>query len=170
MTQRSGQQRGDAAAPQISVEPGRRGERVITVPDGKGAETRIVINDEGVSINGEAVGGSAARAIAEVSGGPVLAPARARKEIPNGVIPIVAIGCSMVVAVTLGSPLVRSLTRWLDRRTDQSRTPNDVAQRLAAIEQAVELVAVEVERISEGQRFTAKLLVERSAQDMERVR
>ncbi|BAH37693.1 MAG TPA: hypothetical protein DGD08_16100 [Gemmatimonas aurantiaca] len=170
MTQGSGQQRGDAAAPQISEQPGAGGERVITVPDGKGNVNRIVINDQGISINGEEVGGAAARAITEASRRPEFAPARARKDVPNGAIAVIAIGCSMVVAITLGSPLVRSFARWLDRRGDQSRTPNDVAQRLAAIEQAVELVAVEVERISEGQRFTAKLLAERSAQDMERVR
>ncbi|HEY0929321.1 MAG TPA: hypothetical protein VGE27_05335 [Gemmatimonas sp.] len=170
MTQGSGQRRGDATAGEFTVQPGSGSERVVTVPDGKGGETRIVISDRGVSINGEAVAGADARPIAEVAPAPVFAPGRARKDIPNGVIAIVAIGCSMIVAVSLGSPLVRSFTRWLDRRTDQSRTPSDVAQRLAAIEQAVELVAVEVERISEGQRFTAKLLAERAPQDMERVR
>jgi hypothetical protein len=34
--------------------------------------------------------------------------------------------------------------------------------RLARIEQAVEAIALEVERISEGQRFTTKLLSEQS--------
>ncbi len=37
----------------------------------------------------------------------------------------------------------------------------DVAQRLAQIEQSVEGTAVEIERLAEGQRFTAKLLAER---------
>jgi hypothetical protein len=36
-----------------------------------------------------------------------------------------------------------------------------IEERLFNIEQAVEAVAVEVERISEGQRFTTKLLSER---------
>jgi hypothetical protein len=35
-------------------------------------------------------------------------------------------------------------------------------QRLARVEQAVEAIAVEVERISEGQRFVTKLLSERA--------
>lgn len=35
-------------------------------------------------------------------------------------------------------------------------------ERLARIEQAVDAIAVEVERISEGQRFTTKLLSERA--------
>ena len=37
----------------------------------------------------------------------------------------------------------------------------DVALRLERIEQAIDAIAVEVERISEGQRFTTKLLAER---------
>jgi hypothetical protein len=43
----------------------------------------------------------------------------------------------------------------------QSTTPLAEA-RLARIEQAVEAIALEVERISEGQRFTTKLLSEQS--------
>ena len=37
------------------------------------------------------------------------------------------------------------------------------AERLARIEAAVESIAIEVERISEAQRFTTKLLSERTA-------
>jgi hypothetical protein len=38
-----------------------------------------------------------------------------------------------------------------------------VGRRLAAIEQAVDAVAIEVERMSEANRFTTKLLTERVA-------
>ena len=41
---------------------------------------------------------------------------------------------------------------------------DEMALRLARIEQAVDATAVEVERISEGQRFTTKLLVEKGHQ------
>ena len=40
-------------------------------------------------------------------------------------------------------------------------TIDEMAQRLARIEQAVDATAVEVERISEAQRFTTKLLVDK---------
>ena len=40
----------------------------------------------------------------------------------------------------------------------------DISQRLARIEQAVDATAVEIERISEAQRFTTKLLVEKGHQ------
>ena len=39
----------------------------------------------------------------------------------------------------------------------------DTALRLERIEQAIEAMAVEVERISEGQRFVTKLLAERNS-------
>jgi hypothetical protein len=53
---------------------------------------------------------------------------------------------------------VRALVRRWEREPLQPAVPSDVAARLARIEQAVEAVAIEVERISEGQRFTTKLL------------
>jgi hypothetical protein len=40
-----------------------------------------------------------------------------------------------------------------------------VEERLARIENAVEAIAVEVERVSESQRFTTKLLAERAADE-----
>jgi len=40
----------------------------------------------------------------------------------------------------------------------------EIAQRLGRMEQALDATAVEVERISEAQRFTTKLLVERGHQ------
>jgi FtsZ-binding cell division protein ZapB len=38
----------------------------------------------------------------------------------------------------------------------------ELIERLAKIEQAIDTIAVETERISEGQRFTTKLLSEKS--------
>lgn len=49
-----------------------------------------------------------------------------------------------------------------------SALPNDVAQRLARMEAGIESVAVEVERISEGQRFTTRLLSERAPVEVPR--
>jgi hypothetical protein len=43
----------------------------------------------------------------------------------------------------------------------------EIAQRLSRLEQAVDATAVEVERISEAQRFTTKLLVEKGKSGQE---
>lgn len=59
-------------------------------------------------------------------------------------------------------PLMRALGRILERRAaPPQRLAPGVEAQLQRIEQAVETMAVEVERISEGQRFTAKLLADR---------
>ena len=42
----------------------------------------------------------------------------------------------------------------------------EIAQRLARLEQAVDTTAIEIERISEGQRFTTKVLAERASQPL----
>jgi hypothetical protein len=53
------------------------------------------------------------------------------------------------------------------RRQDAAASKGLVVDedRLARLEQAVEAIALEVERISEGQRFTTKLLAERGSAD-----
>lgn len=68
---------------------------------------------------------------------------------------------STVIIVALGVPIVRSMNRR--KELEASRLPADPEQgrRLERIEQAVEAMAVEIERISEGQRFVTKLLAER---------
>jgi hypothetical protein len=73
-------------------------------------------------------------------------------------IPVVA----LVVggAVLIFAPLTRALARQVDRKPPQ--LPGTVSARLERIEQSLEAIALEVERISEGQRFTTKLLAERS--------
>ena len=44
------------------------------------------------------------------------------------------------------------------RATQQPQLPSNLEERLERIEQAVDSLSIEVERISEGQRFTTKLL------------
>jgi hypothetical protein len=71
-------------------------------------------------------------------------------------------GMLMVIALAIGIPLVRALAKRWEREPMASRIPPEVGSRLERIEHAVEAIAVEVERISEGQRFTTRLLSERS--------
>jgi len=58
----------------------------------------------------------------------------------------------------------------MDADSRNPRIPDEVASRLERMEQAIEAVAIEVERISEGQRFTTKLLSEgRSASEARQI-
>jgi hypothetical protein len=68
----------------------------------------------------------------------------------------------VLAAVVIFYPLMRAFARRLEgggRRAEAFDTGS--AERLARIEQAVDAMAIEIERISEGQRFTTKLLAAR---------
>jgi len=75
-------------------------------------------------------------------------------------IPIVSVIC--VAAMIIGVPIARAYSRRIERGPLEPSVPPEVSARLARMEQAIDSIAVEVERISEGQRFTTKLLSERA--------
>ncbi|MDB4876900.1 MAG: hypothetical protein JWM41_3346 [Gemmatimonadetes bacterium] len=73
---------------------------------------------------------------------------------------IVGTGCLTGIIIT-----------WLKRRGRAELTSSqlmnrldDISERLARLDGSVDTMAVEVERISEAQRFTARVLAERAAQ------
>lgn len=76
------------------------------------------------------------------------------------------------LASIIGSTIVLSyaIRAWSlrGRAKGPAELPRQVDQRLERIEQAVDAIAIEVERISEGQRFTTKLLADRSEQSESR--
>jgi hypothetical protein len=76
-------------------------------------------------------------------------------EIVKTVVPALAL-------VALGVPLIGVLARRFERVGASPKSLSGIEDRLARIEVAVDAIAVEVERISEGQRFTAKLLAGRA--------
>lgn len=71
---------------------------------------------------------------------------------------------AVMAAVVIFYPLMRAFARRLERGGRRGAGEVDVAsaERLARIEQAVDAMAIEIERISEGQRFTTKLLAARA--------
>ncbi|HMJ17172.1 MAG TPA: hypothetical protein VK478_02195 [Gemmatimonadaceae bacterium] len=83
---------------------------------------------------------------------------------PEIVVPLGAFLCAIVLAI--GVPLARAFSRRMDAESRNPRLPTEVTERLERMEHALDSVALEVERISEGQRFTTKLLSEgKGAQD-----
>jgi len=79
--------------------------------------------------------------------------------IPGELIPIVLF--IMMGVTAIGWPIARALARKMDREAVQPKIPLELQGRLERMEQAIDSIAVEVERISEGQRFTTKLLSDR---------
>lgn len=80
----------------------------------------------------------------------------------NGDILVPIFGMLTGTAMVLGLPLVIVYARrlWL-RDTKAPPRSSESERRLERMEQAIDAIALEVERISEGQRFVTNLLAER---------
>ncbi len=74
------------------------------------------------------------------------------------------------LAALIGFPIARAFAPRISAAKDVSPLasgPSDVTARLDRIEHMIESTQIEVERISEGQRFTTKLLAERATVEIE---
>ena len=144
----------------VKVERSGDGTRIITLPGANGEPMRIVVGPNGAVISNSQ---------AATPGVPVIVPPPRRKQLPEGLVDMMMVIFGFVAVTSIGTPLAKAFAKRWERRGEREQQVQ-LAQRLEAIEQAIETVAVEVERISEGQRFTSKLLAERAPVDMERVR
>lgn len=136
------------------------GSRVITMPGPDGKPMRIEVGTDGEVISGGRV---------LSTGMPMAPPEPRRKQLPEGLVDMMMVIFGFVAVTSIGTPLAKAFAKRWERKGEREQQLH-LAQRLEAIEQAIETVAVEVERISEGQRFTSKLLAERAPSEMERVR
>ena len=82
-------------------------------------------------------------------------------QIPEGAVIISVAFFAMCAFIAVGFPLARAWARRLDRRgVAPTGADSESRDRLERIEQAVDAIAAEVERISEGQRFTTKVIAD----------
>ena len=61
--------------------------------------------------------------------------------------------------------LVRAIAHKIENNSKQPKIPPASSERMERMERAIDTIAVEVERISESQRFLTKLLAEREGAD-----
>lgn len=81
---------------------------------------------------------------------------------PSGLwVPIVLF--VMIGLTSIGVPIARAFARRIERGGTTPPVPPDLSAQIQRLEQAVDSIAIEVERISEGQRFTTRLLAERQS-------
>jgi len=109
--------------------------------------------------------GSGGRVIVGPQGVPIISvqPPFSEPRIPPEAKQISIVFFIVIGAVIVGLPLVRAIARRIERGTPPpAQIPNDVRQQLQQISASVDAIAIEVERISEGQRFTTKMLAEKS--------
>jgi hypothetical protein len=129
----------------------------------KGLQDRLALLDarqlqleSDIQTTGQQLTSASAGVIATTSsGGPMLAG------LGSGQV----LALSIVFTVCVLGPLAIGFARMMLKRASTSPAPhtpvlNDMAQRLERVEGAVDTIALEIERISEGQRFVTKLLSE----------
>jgi hypothetical protein len=92
-----------------------------------------------------------------------------RDIVPRGAVQITWGVFGSLAFMVVGYPLARAFARWLDRRGSATQVSREVQARLDAMERNIDTVAVELERVSEGQRFTAKLLEQRPLEHAQRI-
>ncbi len=72
-----------------------------------------------------------------------------------------------MAVIIIGFPIARAIGRAIDRRWSAPALPRaDMQPQLLRIEQAVEAMAIEVERVSENQRYLTKLQVGREEEGL----
>jgi hypothetical protein len=79
-------------------------------------------------------------------------------------VPIIAMVCIPIILI--GRPLAQALAAKMSQQNGRGSVPPEVAARLERMEHALDSIAIEVERISENQRFTTKLLSERPSSEL----
>lgn len=103
--------------------------------------------------------------IAAKQGLPITPPAVPNMPVFPRVTPNVVVPAISVVTLVLLFPISVAWAKRILRRAPKAVAviPTEVTTRLERIEQAVDTIAIEVERISEGQRFVTKVMAGRPA-------
>lgn len=93
-----------------------------------------------------------------------------RTAVPQGAVDIAQSLVAIVFLLVIGWPISRAIARYIGRRgsarADDSALRQQVEARFESMERNLDTVAIEVEKLSEAQRFTTKLLAERGERAM----
>lgn len=82
---------------------------------------------------------------------------------PESVMILIIVLAALTAGTLILRPIFKALGSRLERRSEQPSAIPDFAPRMDRMEQAIEAIAVEVERISEGQRYVTKQMHEMRA-------
>jgi hypothetical protein len=109
---------------------------------------RVTIGPDGIIVRGGGAG---------EPGTIYLGPRAAQNMIPPQAVDISIAFFIMIAVMVVGWPIARAFGRRIERRGQVATLDAGTMEQLQRIEQAVDAMAIEVERISESQRFMAKL-------------
>lgn len=79
---------------------------------------------------------------------------------PDGLNALIVI-VTTIAAITLAVSFLHVLKVWSRKKLTNIAVPNYDPEAIARLQASVDAISIEVERISEGQRFTTRLLNER---------
>jgi TolA-binding protein len=73
------------------------------------------------------------------------------------------VGALAIVSIFVLFPIVIAIARkiWRQSNAPATHRNDDTSQQLRQMQQSIDAMAIEIERISEGQRFVTKVLAER---------
>ncbi len=94
--------------------------------------------------------------------GAVVASAEASRQF-SGMDPGVGAGLTAVFIIFVLAPIALAAARMMWKRSSRpvaAPLPDDASRRLERLEQGMDAIAIEIERVSEGQRFVTRLLSE----------
>ena len=132
----------------------RPGNGIIVIPrDGDNPPVEIKVDGQGIHVS--------------QSGNTTTIPIQ--DVIPKGAVQISFFLSAALVAVAIIGPLLRYFLRRAERRQSSVTISDAVQARLDAMERNIDTVAVELERVSEGQRFTNRLLEQRPLEHAQRI-
>ncbi|HEU4629830.1 MAG TPA: hypothetical protein VFS08_08780 [Gemmatimonadaceae bacterium] len=84
-------------------------------------------------------------------------------QIPHEAVTLALAFFIMLAVIAIGTPIARAVARRIDRGPTRPPAPSpEQGEQLRQIQTAVDAMAVEIERISENQRFVTRLLTEGS--------
>jgi hypothetical protein len=129
--------------------------------DVKGLESQLVAIDASIVELRKQVTASDALVAnrAGIPGVVVETPVRVNNDMPPGVMVVSGLSMLMIVMLPMSIALARRV--WLQApKARPTALPTDLGDRLSNMERGIEAVALEVERIGEGQRFVTQLLSE----------
>ncbi len=127
--------------------------------DIKGIEGRLVATDARIAdVEKQLAAADAVVANRAAIPGVVVQEPTSNNDIPPGVMVMSGLGMSMVLLIPVSVAYARRI--WRRAAQGQPAIPSDLSDRMTNIERGIEAVAIEVERLGEGQRFVTQLLAE----------
>jgi hypothetical protein len=142
----------DAVDAPEAAQPASEG-GVIVFPSDNGPDIRLRVDGNGIHVDQD--------------GKPeVIIPIH--DVVPRGAAQITYAVCATLAIIAVVGPLLRFFLRRAERRAVTTQLSAEVQARLDAMDRNIDTVAVELERVSEGQRFTNKLLEQRPLEHAQR--